>query len=204
MESFVQKRLSVAKVEVINQSVSCGFAALTREAFSVGMINLGGPNPDGTRTRDMLVDGTEFVCSSAAELGSTGSIFKFGQMGRLCLTTSALVMLPYEGTVLKAVQKLAGKLQSTILGDYAQLADAFQQLGLYPKGPQVLTDVLVWPLTQLDGPAEAKNTIGWGAQFIISKDGEQYYFNMSAEGSAPSGQASAQEFRDNVNSLCGF
>ena len=170
----------------------------------MGLINLGGPNPDGTRTRDVFVEESEFVCSSGVELGSTGSIFKSGQLGKLCLTTSALVMLPYEGRVLKVVQQLAAKLQSTILGDYADLADAFQQLGLYPKGPQVLQEVLVWPLSELDGPAQAKNTIGWGAQLIISVKGEQYYFNMGKEGSPTLGQASAQEFRVKINSVCGF
>ncbi len=170
----------------------------------MSLVNLGGPNPDGSRTRDMFVEEAEFVCYAGVELGATGSIFKFGQMGRLCLTSSALVMLPYEGVVLKLAQKLAGKLQSAILGDYANLADAFQKLGLYPKGPQVLDEVLMWPLSTLDSPAQAKNTFGWGAQLIISVAGDQFFFNMSCEGSAASGQASAQEFRNSINHLCGF
>ena len=170
----------------------------------MALINLGGPNPDGTRTHDLFVEKSQFICWSATELGKTGSIFKFGQMGRLCLTRSALVMLPYEGVVLKAAQKLAGKLQSAMLGDFADLAHALQQIGLYPKGPQVLDQVLVWPLSAIEVPAEAKDTIGWGAQLIIKAHGEQYFFNVSKEGATSAGQASAQRFRDNINALCGF
>ncbi len=171
----------------------------------MNLVNMGGPMPDGTRAQDFWVQQSDFVCASGAELCDTSSLFKWGVLGKVCLTTTSLVMLPYEGVVLEIVKKLASRLRSTILGPYAEMASILDKLGLYPKGPEVLDQVLVWPLAALSEDAQAKELsflgIRGGAQLIINVNGESYYFNMSTQGSAPAGFASAQEFRDYINRL---
>ncbi len=173
----------------------------------MGRINLGGRMPDGSQAMDFWTESSDFVCASGAELSESPSKFKFGVMGKLCLTRSGLVMLPYEGAVLQVVQKIAAELKKTILGPYANMADALAKLGLYPKGPQVLDRVLVWPLTAIDANAQVEEQsflgIRGGARLDIRVNGKPYYFFMSTEGSQPTGFASAQQFRDAINSLRG-
>ena len=59
----------------------------------MALVNLGGRMPDGTMARELLVEESEFVCASGTALA--GSLFK-QILGKLCLTRTALVMLPYE------------------------------------------------------------------------------------------------------------
>ena len=168
-------------------------------------VNLGGPMPDGSRAQDMWADQGDFVCASGAML-SEGP-FK-NLLGKLCLTRTSFVMLPYEGAALKVVQELAKKLKKSILGPYADMAGKLEQLGLYAKGPEVLDRVLVWPLAELDGPAIAEDRslffIKGGADFIVSFKGEKYSFNMRTKGYEMKGFASAQFFRDSINHIRGY
>ena len=165
-------------------------------------MNLGGPMPDGSRAQDMWIDQHDFVCASGAML-SEGP-FK-NLLGKLCLTRTSLIMLPYEGALLALVQKLAEHLKKTILGPYADLAGKLEKLGLYPKGPEVLDKVLVWPLAELDGSASAEDRaflfIKGGADLIVKAKGETYSFNMRSKGYETGGFASAQDFRDCINRL---
>jgi hypothetical protein len=173
----------------------------------MGLVNIGGPMPDGTTAQDFWINGADFVCASGAELSQSGSLFKWGVQGKLCLTRTSLVMLPYEGVVLEVVKKLAAKLRKSILGPYADMADTLEKLGLYPKGPEVLDKVLIWPVARLGRDAQAKELtflgIRGGAQLIIQIGGEEYYFNMATTGRTAPGFASAQQFRDYVNRLRG-
>ena len=161
-------------------------------------INLGGPMPDGTRAHDLLVDASEFVCAAAASL-SRGPFTNL--LGKLCLTRTSLVMLPYEGFVLEVVQKLAEHLQTAILGPYAEMAGKLAQLGLYVNPTEVLDNVLVWPLANLDQDAGAESRLLGGADLLIKARGETYEFTMKAAGHESAGFASAQTFRDNINRL---
>jgi hypothetical protein len=171
----------------------------------VSLRNVGGPMPDGTRARDLWVDESDYICASGAELCRSASLFKTGVLGKLSLTRTSLVMLPYEGAELEIVKELASRLQHIILGPYAQIAEALEKLGLYPKGLETLDRVLVWPLVALDEVAQSKDLnflgIRGGAQLIIKVKGETYYFNMAAQGRAPAGFASAQEFQNHINRL---
>src|ERR1039457_3095194 len=107
--------------------------------YTMSQINLGGPMPDGTRAHDLFVDASQFVCAAGASL-SKGLFTNL--LGKLCLTRTSLVMLPYEGVVLEVVQKLAEHLQSAILEPYAEVAGKLAQLGLYAKPAEVLDKVL--------------------------------------------------------------
>lgn len=171
----------------------------------MNLMNMGGPMPDGSRAQDFWVDVSDFVCASGAELSQASSLFKWGVSGKLCLTKTSLVMLPYEGVMLEIVKKLASHLRNTILGPYADMAEALEKLGLYPKGPAVLDKLMVWPLVALDEDAQSKELsflgIRGGAQLIIKVNGEAYYFNMATQGRAAAGFACAQEFRDHINRL---
>lgn len=181
-----------------------GLKGKQKEDF-MDLVNMGGAMPDGTRAQNLWVRASDFVCASGAELNQSESLFKQGVLGKLCLTTTSLVMLPYEGAVLEVVNKLAAKLRKSILGPYADMAEALEKLGLYPKGPQVLDKVLAWPLGAFDGNAHSKELsflgIHGGAQLIVPMKGETYYFNMSTQGHAPVGFASAQEFQNHINRL---
>ncbi|MBI3360993.1 MAG: hypothetical protein HY023_07770 [Chloroflexi bacterium] len=165
-------------------------------------INIGGPMPDGTRAQDLWVDSADFICASGTML-SEGPFKNI--LGKLCLTTTSLVMLPYEGDVLEVVQKFAAHLRKTILGPYAEMADTLERLGLYAKGPEVLDKILVWPLADLDEDARAEERrlgpIRGGADLIIKVSGETYYFNLRTQGHEQGGFASAQTFRDHINRL---
>lgn len=171
----------------------------------MNLMNMGGPRPDGTRAQDFWVDASDFVCASGAELGQSSSLSKWGVLGKLCLAKTSLVMLPYEGVALEIVKKLASRLRKAILGPYVDMAEALEKLGLYPKGLEVLDKVLVWALAALDEDTQSKELsflgIRGGAQLIIKVNGEAYYFNMAAQGHAPAGFASTQEFRDHINRL---
>lgn len=168
----------------------------------MSLINIGGPMPDGSIAQDMWVNKSDFVCASGAML-SQGPFN--GLLGKLCLTRTSLVMLPYEGLSVELVKKLAALLQKTILGPYAGTADKLQKLGLYPKGMQTLDKVLAWPLSSLDEAAIAKDEgilfIRGGASLIIKANGQTYSFSMSTKGHESHGFASAQDFRDYINRL---
>jgi hypothetical protein len=171
----------------------------------MSLVNMGGVMPDGSRAQEFWVDASDVVCVSGAELCNSSSLFKWGVFGKLCLTKSSLVMLPYEGANLEIVKKLASILKSTILGPYATIAEALEKLGLYPKGPTVLDKLMVWPLASFDEVAKSKELsflgIHGGAQLIIKVNAETYYFNMATRGHAPAGFASAEEFCDYINRL---
>jgi hypothetical protein len=168
----------------------------------MSQINIGGRMPDGTMAQELWVDASDFVCASGTML--TLGAFK-NLLGKLCLTTRSLVMLPYEGVLLEVVKKLAEHLQETILGPYAGLAGKLQQLGLYAKGPEVLDKIMVWPLSALDEDAQIKELsfgpLRGGAELMIRTRGETYSFNMKTQGHEAPGFASAQTFRDNINRL---
>src|ERR1039457_5047702 len=164
----------------------------------MSQINLGGPMPDGARAHDLFVDASQLVCAAGASL-SKGLFTNL--LGKLCLTRTSLVMLPYEGVVLEVVQKLAEHLQSAILEPYAEVAGKLAQLGLYAKPAEVLDKVLVWPLANLDQDAGAESHLLGGADLLIKARGETYEFNMKGAGHEVAGFASAQTFRDDINRL---
>lgn len=168
-------------------------------------MNLGGPMLDGSKAQDFWVEELDFVCASGAELSESSSLFKWGILGKLCLTKTCLVMLPYEGVALEVVKQLSARLRKMILGPHADMAEALEKLGLYPKGPKVLEKVLVWPLAKIENDAQSKELsflgVRGGAQLIIEAAGERYYFNMAGKGHEPVGFASAQEFMNRINRL---
>jgi hypothetical protein len=170
-------------------------------------INLGGRMPDGSEAMDFWTEPSNFVCAAGAELSESPSKLKWGMLGKLCLTRSALLMLPYEGAMLQAVQKIATELRKSVLGPYAKMAEALAKLGLYPKGPQVLDQILVWPLTAMDANAKMEEQsflgIRGGARLDVRVKGKPYYLFMSAKERQRANFASAKQFRDAINSLRG-
>lgn len=165
-------------------------------------INLGGTMPDGAKARDFWVEEDQFICASGTAL--QGSLFKM-ILGKLCLIRSALIMLPYEGLMVKAAELLAGKLRSYILGDFADMADAMEKLGLIHNGYEILSEVLVWPLEQLEGDARVEPRrflgLGSGADLMVPANGQQYAFNLKGRGHEVAGFASAEEFCEYINRL---
>ncbi|MFQ5804363.1 MAG: hypothetical protein ACE5JQ_15850 [Candidatus Methylomirabilales bacterium] len=169
----------------------------------MALIDIGGQMPDGSWAQEFLIEESDFVCASGATL-SQSPVKPL--LGKLCLTTTSLVFLPYEGALLYVVQQLAAHLRKTVLGPYEDVAAALDTLGLYP-GPEVVGEVLFWPLDSLSGPARVRERsflgIRGGADLIISVEpkGEVYEFNMATEGRQPEGFASAQTFMKNINRL---
>jgi hypothetical protein len=162
----------------------------------MGQINLGGRMPDGSYAQDLWVEQSDFICASGSMLSQ--GVFN-NLLGKLCLTRTCLIMLPYEGVALEIVKKLAGQLQRVILGP---------QLGLYAKGPQVLEKVLVWRVADFDEDAQVKELsfgpIRGGADLIIRVHrvhSQPFSFNLKTAGHEAAGFASAQTFRDAINRL---
>ena len=168
----------------------------------MGQINLGGRMPDGSQAQDLWVEQSDFICASGSML-SQGILSNL--LGKLCLTRTCLIMLPYEGVALEVVKKLADQLQQAILGPSADLAGKLQKLGLYARGPQVLEKVLVWRVADFDGDAQVKELsfgpIHGGADLIIKVHSQQFSFNLKTAGHEAAGFASAQAFRDAINRL---
>ena len=165
------------------------------------MKNLGGTMPDGAHVPDFWINNqADFICESGVMLSQAKDL-----LGKLCLTRSCLIMLPYDGAVLAIVMKLSDYLKKTILGPYAKMADVMKKFGLYAQGPGIFEKVLIWPIAHLSQDATVKERsllfIHGGADLIIQMNGQIYTFNMATQGHAPVGFASAQEFMSHINKL---
>lgn len=158
--------------------------------------------PDGAMAKEFLVEESDFVCASGTAL--QGSLFK-QILGKLCLTRTTLVMLPYEGLLVKAVDYLAGQLRSAILGEFGNMADALEKLGIIHNGYEILSEVLVWPLVLLEGDASVEDRqflfIRGGADLVIRMAGQQHSFNLRTRGHEVQGFASAQDFCEAIHRL---
>lgn len=171
----------------------------------MGMLNIGGRMPDGVKVHEFWVDDTEFVCASGTALQMAGCRKKI--MGKLCLTTSALIMLPYEGLWLKVGEMIIKRMQNAILGEYADMAELLENLGVvdlqanYDK----LKEVVILPLCLIEGEAWVEEHqflfIRGGASFNVQIAGTQYDFQMATRGHEVEGFASAQDFSEQVNAL---
>lgn len=168
-------------------------------------INIGGRMPDGVKVHDFWVKKKRFVCASGAALEVEGKSTKL--MGKLCLLTDALVMLPYEGTWLKVGEFLIGKLQGLILGEYANMATWMDRLGLiHLKGNlKYLDKTLLWPLTLIEGDCwvEVHSFLGMsrGASLHITVDNRDYAFGMAKRGYEVGDFATAEDFCEAIQEL---
>ena len=164
----------------------------------MALINIGGRMPDGVKVYEFWVNQEDFVCASGAAMEVEGESKKI--MGKLCLLTDALIMLPYEGTWLKVGEYLVGKLQGWILGEYADMAAWMERLGLINlKGNyEKLDKVLLWPLNLIEEDCWVKihSFLGMrrGAALHIRMQGRDYAFDMSNRGYEIGDFASAQDF----------
>lgn len=162
------------------------------------MINVGGRMPDGVKVHEFWVNEEDFVYASGAALKVEGESKKL--MGKLCLLSDALIMLPYEGAWLKVSEFFIGKLQGLILGEYADMASWMERLGLIDlKGNyHKLDKIALWPLTLIEGECwvEEHSFLGMrrGASLHIRMNGRDYAFQMSNRGYEVSDFGSAQDF----------
>jgi hypothetical protein len=164
----------------------------------MALINIGGTMPDGVKVHEFWVNQEDFLCASGTAMEVEGESKKI--MGKLCLLSDALVMLPYEGAWLKAGEFLIGKLQGLILGEYADMAGWMERLGLInlKANYEKLEKVLLWPLTLIEGDCwvEVHSFLGMrrGASLHIRMNGRDYAFQMSNRGYEIGDFASAQDF----------
>jgi hypothetical protein len=177
---------------------------IEEESIAMGVINIGGRMPDGVKVHDFWVEESDVICASGVAL-QKGSKKKL--MGKLCLTTTSLIMLPYEGLVLKIGEMLIQELQNAILGEYASMADAMQKLGLLSLNAnyEKLDRVMIWPLHLLEREARVEEHhflfLHGGASLIIFMGGEEYDFQMANRGHEIGEFASAQDFCEHINEL---
>jgi hypothetical protein len=171
----------------------------------MAVINIGGRMPDGVKVHEFWVDEAKFLYASGSALEVEGEPKKI--MGKLCLLSDALIMLPYEGAWQKIGEYLIGKLQGWILGEYADMADWMDRLGLIDlKGNyENLDKVLLWPLTLIEEECwvEVHSFLGMrrGASLHIRINGRDYAFEMSNRGHEVGDFASAQDFCDALRQL---
>ncbi len=168
-------------------------------------INIGGRMPDGVKVHDFWISEEQFVYASGAALEVEGESKNL--MGKLCLLSNALIMLPYEGVWLKVGEYLIGKLQSMILGDCADMAGWMERLGLIDlKGNyRTLDKVVLWPLALIEGECwvEVHSFLGLhrGASLHVRINGKEHAFQMSNRGYEIDGFASAQDFCEAIQRL---
>jgi hypothetical protein len=164
----------------------------------MALINIGGRMPDGVKVHEFWIYEEQFICASGAALEVEGESKKI--MGKLCLLTDALIMLPYEGTWLKVGEYLIDRLQGLILGEYADMAGWMQRLGLIDlKGNyQNLDKVMLWPLELLEDDCwvEVHSFLGIsrGASLHITINGRDFAFQMARRGYEIGEYASAEDF----------
>ena len=76
----------------------------------MGLINIGGSMPDSARAKDFWIEESDLICASGTSL--QGKMFT-QILGKLILTKTSLIMLPYEGILLK-VAAAAGQRRKNI------------------------------------------------------------------------------------------
>ena len=168
----------------------------------MAIINIGGRMPDGVKVHEFWVNEEQFVCASGAALEVEGESKKI--MGKLCLLSNALIMLPYEGAWLKIGVFLIEKMQGLILGEYADMAGLMDSLGLIDlKGNyKQLDKVVLWPLTSIEGDClvEVHSFLGMsrGASLHVHMDGRDYAFQMFKRGYEIGDFASAEDFSESI------
>ena len=169
----------------------------------MAVINIGGSMPDGVKVHEFWIDENLFVCASGAALEIEGESIKL--MGKLCLLSDVLIMLPYEGTWLKMGQFLAGELQQLILGEFADMATWMDRFGLIDLEGNYknIDNILIWPLNIIEGECsvEVHSFLGMhrGASLHLSVNGRDCAFQMSNRGYEVADFASAQDFCDVLN-----
>ena len=173
------------------------------EDSAMDLINIGGRMPDGVKVQEFWIDESEFVCASGAALQIGGKGKRL--MGKLCLTTRALIMLPYEGLWLKVGEWFIKQMQSQILGDYADLADLLEDLGVVDTRANYdkLAEVLVIPLAYVTSPSHVTEHqflfVRGGASLTVFVNGQKFEFQMATRGSEVGNFASAQDFAEAIN-----
>ena len=164
----------------------------------MAMINIGGRMSDGVKVHSFWINKKQFVCASGVALKVEGKSKTL--MGKLCLLSNALIMLPYEGAWLKVGQFLIGQFQVWILGEHADMASWMERLGIIDtKGNfKNLDKTLVWPLSLIEGDCWVKvhSFLGMsrGASLHICIDGRDYAFSMAKRGCEVGDFASAEDF----------
>lgn len=171
----------------------------------MAVINIGGHMPDGVKVHEFWINEELFVCATGTALEVEDESKKV--MGKLCLMSNALIMLPYEGALLKVVEFLIGKLQRLILGEYADMAAWMERLGIIDlKGNyKNLDKILIWPLTLIEGECwvEVHSFLGMsrGASLHIRMSNKDFAFQMSNRGHEIGDFASAQDFCEAIQKL---
>jgi hypothetical protein len=171
----------------------------------MAVINIGGRMPDGVKVQEFWIPEELFVCASGAALQVEGERKKV--MGKLCLLSDALIMLPYEGTWLKVGEYLIGKLQGLILGEYADMAAWMERLGLIDMQANYtkLDKVLLWPLDLIEGECgvEVHSFLGMrrGASLHVRVNGRDCAFQMSNRGYEVGEFGSAQDFCEAIQQV---
>ena len=171
----------------------------------MAVINIGGRMPDGVKVHEFWVNEEQFVCASGTVLEVEGESKKL--MGKLCLLTAALMMLPYEGAWPKVGQFLIGQLQGLILGEWSDMATCMDRLGLIDlKGNfRNMDKTLIWPLALIEGDCwvEVHSFLGMsrGASLHISVNNRDYAFSMGKRGYEIGDSASAEDFCEAIQEL---
>ena len=169
----------------------------------MSVINIGGRMPDGVKVHEFWIEENEFVCASGTALKVEGESKTL--MGKLCLLSDALIMLPYEGAWLKVGEYLIGKLQGFILGDYAEMASWMERLGLIDlkANYEKLDKVLLWPLALIEGDCwvEEHSFLGMsrGASLHVPMNSRDYAFQMSKRGYEVKDFACAEDFCETID-----
>lgn len=164
----------------------------------MALINIGGRMPDGVKVHEFWVEEHKFICASGAAMRAEGQSKKI--MGKLCLLSDALIMLPYEGLWLRVGEYVIGKMQDAILGDYADMAAWVERLGIADRHAnyEKLEKILIWPRELIEPGCEVEvhAFLGMrrGASLKVRINGTALDFQMANEGYAPEGFASAQVF----------
>jgi hypothetical protein len=171
----------------------------------MALIDIGGRMPDGVKVHEFWVDESSFVCASGTALEMEGSPKKI--MGKLCLLSNALIMLPYEGAWLKIGEFLIGRLQGLILGEYADMATCMDRLGLIDlkANYRKLDKILIWPLSMIEKNCRVEVhsflCIKRGASLHIRINNRKCAFQLSNRGYEIGSFASAQDFCEAILQL---
>lgn len=169
----------------------------------MALINIGGRMPDGVKVHEFWVEEDKFICASGAALQVEGQSKKI--MGKLCLLTDALIMLPYEGLWLKVGEYMISKMQDAILGEYANMATWIERLGIADRNAnyEKLEKILIWPRELIEPGCETQvhAFLGMrrGASLQVRINGHALDFQMSNRGYEVGDFASAQEFCEHLS-----
>lgn len=164
------------------------------------LVDLGGPLPDGSRARSVLVPAGNFVCAAPTMLSARPAEL----LGKLCLTRTALILVPYEGAALRMASEIAARLRVALLGPHIGLADGLAKLGLYARAPEALRELLAWPLPSIHAArVELRDFLVFhaGAELFIDTPEGEFGFALRRSGAEVFGYASAETFLAHLRRL---